>query len=57
MQHIVFVEGDELGKAQRWAFVREPDGDVWLFIRKDRSDPVLLKEIWQALSARPAIAA
>lgn len=57
MHHIVFVDEDELRGALRWAFVHEPDGTVWLLIRRDRVDPVLFKEIWQALSARPAIAA
>lgn len=57
MHHIVFVDADELSGALRWALVREPDGTVWLVIRMDRENPVLLKEIWQALSARLAIAA
>ncbi|MFJ9387770.1 hypothetical protein ACIRON_03050 [Nocardioides sp. NPDC101246] len=57
MHHIVFVTEDELRGALRWAFVHEPDGTVWLLIRKDQIDSVLLKEIWQALSARLANAA
>lgn len=57
MYHIVFVNGDELGGAQDWAFVREPDGTVWLFIRRDRVNPVALTEIWRALLGQPSIAA
>lgn len=55
MHNIVFVSADELSGGLRWAFVREPDGTSWLLIRRD--NPVPLMEIWQALSARPAIAA
>lgn len=58
MHHIVFVDADELSRAQKWACAYEPDGTVWLFIRRDRVTPALLKEIWQVLlSARPALAA
>jgi hypothetical protein len=57
MYHIVFVNVDELCEAQDWAFVREPDGTVWLFIRRDRVHPVALTEIWRALLGQPAIAA
>lgn len=57
MYHIVFVDVDELGGAQDWAFVREPDGTVWLFIQRDRAHPVGLTEIWRALLGQTAIAA
>jgi hypothetical protein len=57
MYHIVFVNDDELCGAQEWAFVREPDGTVWLFIQRDRVHPVGLTEIWRALLGQPAIAA
>lgn len=55
--HIVFVDGDRLSGALRWAHVREPDGTDWLFIRWDSGNPVLLTEIWRALLEQPAIAA
>lgn len=57
MYHIVFVNVDELGGAQDWAFARESDGTVWLFIRRDRVNPIALTEIWRALLGHPAIAA
>lgn len=57
MYNIVFVNADELGGCHDWAFAREPDGTVWLFIRRDRAYPVKLTEIWRTLLGHPAIAA
>lgn len=48
MQHVAFVNDDELPEAYDWAFVRD-GGNDWLLVKQSKVTAELLTDAWRTL--------
>lgn len=54
MQHVAFVNDDELPEGHDWALVQDA-GNLWFLIKQSRVTPAVLTDAWRTLATTASL--